>query len=71
MSHFSRLASRLAPVAALAAWLGACGGGGVTNVATLEFDPDLPKPHDYPIHGIDVSKYQGDDRLERGRLRAA
>ncbi len=25
----------------------------------LEFDADLPKPHDYPVHGIDVSKYQG------------
>ena len=27
---------------------------------SVEFDADLPKPRDYPIHGIDVSKYQGD-----------
>ena len=33
----------------------------------LGFDDGYPKPTDYPIHGIDVSKYQGDDRLERGR----
>jgi len=42
---------------ALAAMLAACGGG----AGPLEFaDPNLPKPRDYPIHGIDVSKFQGD-----------
>ena len=43
---------------ALATMLSACGGGGG---GPLEFaDRDLPKPRDYPIHGIDVSKFQGD-----------
>jgi lysozyme len=37
----------------IAASLGGCGG-------TLDFDANYPKPDDYPIHGIDVSKYQGD-----------
>jgi lysozyme len=39
---------------ALAAALGGCGG------AILDVDDALPRPSDYPIHGIDVSKYQGD-----------
>ena len=43
-------------VALLAVALAGCGGG----PGPLEaFDDDLPKPSDYPIHGIDVSKYQG------------
>ena len=52
-----------APAAALARWLrsrrrSACGGGGGGGL--LDFDDNLPKPTDYPIHGIDVSKYQGE-----------
>ena len=44
---------------ALAALLSGCGGG------HAKFDgrpasQNLPKPRDYPIHGIDVSKFQGD-----------
>ncbi len=43
---------------ALAALLCGCGGG------PLEVDQNvsqtLPKPRDYPVHGIDVSKFQGD-----------
>jgi lysozyme len=58
MLSYCRLALRFAPVAGLAAYLGACSGG--AEVATLNFDADLPKPRDYPIHGIDVSKYQGE-----------
>ena len=43
---------------AFAATLTGCGGGGA---GPLEFaDRSLPRPNDYPIHGIDVSKYQGD-----------
>ena len=50
----SHLLVRLAAVAALGAAL-RLGGG----VGPLDFDDDYPKPTDYPIHGIDVSKYQG------------
>jgi lysozyme len=38
--------------------LSACGGGGAPGL--LDFDDNYPKPTDYPIHGIDVSKYQGE-----------
>jgi lysozyme len=42
---------------ALAALLSGCGGGaGPIDVAGLNY----PKAHDYPVHGIDVSKFQGD-----------
>ena len=33
--------------------------GGCGSPETLGFDDGYPKPTDYPIHGIDVSKYQG------------
>jgi lysozyme len=42
---------------ALAAALPGCGSG----VGPLDaLSSDLPRPTDYPIHGIDVSKFQGD-----------
>lgn len=41
-------------VFAAALGLAGCGGG------AFDFDEGLPHPGDYPIHGIDVSKYQGD-----------
>jgi lysozyme len=42
---------------ALAAALSGCGSG----VGPLDaLSSDLPRPTDYPIHGIDVSKFQGD-----------
>jgi len=42
---------------ALAAALPGCGSG----VGPLDaLGSDLPRPTDYPIHGIDVSKFQGD-----------
>jgi lysozyme len=42
---------------ALATLLSGCGGGsGPIEVAGLNY----PKPHDYPVHGIDVSKFQGE-----------
>jgi lysozyme len=42
---------------ALAAALQGCGSG----VGPLDaLSSDLPRPTDYPIHGIDVSKFQGD-----------
>jgi lysozyme len=50
----SALLVRLGVLAALGAALAGCGGGG-----PLDFDDNYPKPRDYPIHGIDVSKYQG------------
>ncbi len=37
----------------LAAALAGCSGG------PLDFDQNYPKPRDYPIHGVDVSKFQG------------
>ena len=43
-------------LAALTLALAGCGGGGADM---LGFDDGYPKPTDYPIHGIDVSKYQG------------
>jgi len=49
--------TRFSLLAAFGLALAGCGGGGG---GPLEFDSDLPKPHDYPIQGIDVSKYQGD-----------
>ncbi|HXZ15468.1 MAG TPA: GH25 family lysozyme [Roseiarcus sp.] len=40
----------------LGALLAGCGGGaGPIDVAGLNY----PRPHDYPVHGIDVSKFQG------------
>src|SRR5271165_528003 len=42
---------------ALAGLLAGCGGGsGPIDVAGLNY----PRPHDYPVHGIDVSKFQGE-----------
>jgi lysozyme len=42
---------------AAAVLLAGCGGGtGPLEVAKLSF----PKPRDYPVHGIDVSKFQGE-----------
>ena len=46
---------RLGLAGALGAALAGCGGG----AGPLDFDDGYPKPADYPIHGIDVSKYQG------------
>ena len=52
-----RLFLRFGLVAAFAAMLAGCAG---EVAAPLGFDADLPQPTDYPIQGIDVSKYQGD-----------
>src|SRR5580658_5794933 len=53
-----------AVVLALATALSGCGGGaGPMDVADLPrgmVNSGYPKPHDYPVHGIDVSKFQGD-----------
>ena len=52
----------LALIAALVGGLAACGARHSDIGAGLPFDyldEGLPKPRDYPIHGIDVSKYQG------------
>ncbi|MGO8799865.1 MAG: GH25 family lysozyme [Roseiarcus sp.] len=46
------------PLALLALALGLAGCG--AGVGALDFDEGYPQPSDYPIHGIDVSKYQGD-----------
>src|ERR1700744_6440227 len=51
---------RLGAVIALTFGLAACGGGAGVSVGALDFDEGLPHPRDYAIHGIDVSKYQGD-----------
>ena len=48
---------------AMAAFVSGCGGGGPLE-SDLVFSGDVSsgnlKPKDYPIHGIDVSKFQGD-----------
>jgi lysozyme len=55
-----RFLSGLGLVAAFAAVLAGCNSGVTGTVeAPGEFDLNLPKPRDYPIQGIDVSKYQG------------
>jgi lysozyme len=43
---------RAVAAVALAGALAGCAG-------TIDFDENYPQPSDYPIHGIDVSKYQG------------
>ncbi len=50
-THFRILGWGLAAV--VAALLTGCGG-------PADLTDDYPKPRDYPIHGIDVSKFQGD-----------
>ena len=62
------LISRLLPAVALAlgAALSGCGGGGAgpldeaANLPAAMLNSSYPKPRDYPVHGIDVSKFQGD-----------
>ena len=51
-----RSLARFGWLAALTLALAGCGGGGADM---LGFDDGYPKPTDFPIHGIDVSKYQG------------
>lgn len=43
---------------ALAGLLSGCGGG--AGPVDVFAGSNYPRPHDYPIHGIDVSKFQGD-----------
>ena len=45
---------------ALAVLLSGCGGGGGESDPLGFIDTSMPHPRDYPIHGIDVSKFQGD-----------
>ena len=52
--HPLRLFAHLGWMAAFALALAACG-----SPETVGFDDSYPKPTAYPIHGIDVSKYQG------------
>ncbi len=52
MRVFPPVLSRLFAGFALAALLAGCGG-------VYDMDENYPHPRDYPIHGIDVSKYQG------------
>ncbi len=47
-------------IALMASQLAGCGGGGPLDVVDEGFSSNHPKPRDYPIHGIDVSKFQGD-----------
>jgi lysozyme len=54
MPHRPPFPLRLIPLA-IALTVAGCGGGGPFDV-----DADYRRPWDYPVHGIDVSKYQGD-----------
>ena len=69
MPHSRTLVSHgLAGVAlALAATVSGCGGGGTgpllddaSRLPAAMLHSNYPKPRDYPVHGIDVSKFQGD-----------
>ena len=55
------LSARFALLAGLILSLAACAAGGDDGdpVGFVGGGGDMPHPHDYPIHGIDVSKYQG------------
>jgi lysozyme len=44
----------------LAGFLAGCGGGHPLDVVSWNDYQNAPRPRDYPIHGIDVSKFQGD-----------
>jgi lysozyme len=46
-------------LALMALQLMGCGGGHPLDVVEDGFPGDRPKPRDYPVHGIDVSKFQG------------
>jgi len=52
--------TRFLLLAAFAAALASCAAGG--GEGPLEYDSGqaTAAAHDYPVHGIDVSKYQGD-----------
>ena len=66
LSRLKRLVSRPVGCAALAmtVLVSGCGGGGSLESDRVfsgdVFSGNYPKPKDYPIHGIDVSKFQGD-----------
>ena len=65
LSRLKRLVSRPIGCAALAmaALVSGCGGGPLESdpvFAGNVFSGSHLKPKDYPIHGIDVSKFQGD-----------
>ena len=47
-------------LALMALQLSGCGGGHPLDVVNQNFSQNYPRPRDYPIHGIDVSKFQGD-----------
>ncbi len=59
------LARKAAAVLGCGLMLSGCGGGGggggdMVSIAGLEVYGDQPHPRQFQIHGIDVSKYQGD-----------
>ena len=58
-SHLTGASSGFA-LALMTLLLSGCGGGPPLAVAGQNFSDDYPRPRDYPIHGIDVSKFQGD-----------
>ena len=47
-------------LALMALQLSGCGGGHPLDVVNQNLSENYPRPRDYPIHGIDVSKFQGD-----------
>jgi lysozyme len=51
-------AALLSGAAAIAALLSGCGGG-TGPLAVVDYGSH-PRPRDYPVHGIDVSKFQGE-----------
>ena len=61
MRHAKSISSgALIALALGAAVLAGCGGGHPLDVVDQSFSLNHPRPRDYPVHGIDVSKFQGD-----------
>jgi lysozyme len=65
LSRLKRLVSQpvLCAALAMAALVSGCGGAPLESDQVISdnvFSDSYPKPRDYPIHGIDVSKFQGD-----------
>jgi lysozyme len=60
MTSISHFLARFAVLAGFGLTLAGCGGGVDNDPTGFVGSGDMPHPRDYPIHGIDVSKYQGD-----------
>ncbi len=60
MALVTKIVSRLLLLAGLGLALAGCGGGVDNDPVGFVGGSNAPHPRDYAVHGIDVSKYQGD-----------